>query len=204
MWSRADPHGLHSPGGDIWRCGTQRRVSRHWVSRRDQSWVTKTTDTHWVTFSENKSGQRSVTNCVQWVMVTALDTLICSASRWGEERGQMVLSQWDAGLAGPGYTWSFVSRQDPALSPRDVKPLSSVGCTHKRKIGWLAEASPLSHHERAGNGAEIRTDLFSIWYVWDWDKGDPELRGGRCEARAVSRAQETAGPCQDPPGPRPR
>ena len=120
------------------------------------------------------------------------------------ERGQMVLSQWDAGLAGPGYTWSFVSRQDPALSPRDVKPLSSVGCTHKRKIGWLAEASPLSHHERAGNGAEIRTDLFSIWYVWDWDKGDPELRGGRCEARAVSRAQETAGPCQDPPGPRPR
>ena len=98
---------------------------------------------------------------------------------------------WDGGtrLYTRGPLCSAKTRPRPPL-----KPLSSVGCTHKRK---MTGASPLSHRERAGNGAEIRTDLFSIWYVWVW---------GRCDVWGPGQCQEIRrqpSPCQThlPPPP---
>ena len=101
---------------------------------------------------------------------------------------------WDGGtrLYTRGPLCSAKTRPRPPL-----KPLSSVGCTHKRK---MTGASPLSHRERAGNGAEIRTDLFSIWYVWVWDNGGQLWR---VRPGSVSRDQDTAVPVSDPPAPAP-
>ena len=109
--------------------------------------------------------------------------------------GSQSMRCWDGGtrLYTRGPLCSAKTRPRPPL-----KPLSSVGCTHKRK---MTGASPLSHRERAGNGAEIRTDLFSIWYVWDWDNGGA---GVTCEARVSVKRSGDSRPHVRPTCPRPR
>ena len=111
-------------------------------------------------------------------------------------RRQMVLSQWDAGLAGPGNTRGPLC---PAKTRPPLKPLFSVGCTHRGEK-WLDGASPpLSHPSWAGNGAEIRRDLFFIWYVWDRDKAMEGQVWGQDSVKRPGDSRPRVSPTCTPP-----
>ena len=103
-----------------------------------------------------------------------------------ERRGQMVHSQWDAGMAGPGLTWSFVPHQDPALSPWCKAFIQRRLHTLRKMTGWgVSRLSPVM--KELGMGQRLGRICFL--FVWDWDQC-----GGRCEV--WGQCQETAGPCQ--------